>query len=60
MQMLFYIHFNAEKHGLCSDFSKYPFSSFQAFLSDKTTKLKKEEVLTWFGGKTDFIKFIMI
>ena len=55
--LLFYIHFNAEKHALCSDFTKYPFSSYLAFLQDKPTQLKRNEVLNWFGDKTEFIKF---
>lgn len=56
-QLLFYIHFNAEKHGICSDFSKYPFSSYQSFLDTTPSILQREEVLNWFGDKTDFIKF---
>jgi putative transposase len=56
-QLIFYIHFNAEKHGLCADFRKYTFCSYQAFLSNKLTRLKKDEVLNWFGDKTEFIKF---
>lgn len=59
-QLVFYIHFNPEKHGICLDFSSYSFSSFQAFLSDKTTKLKKEEVLNWFGTRQNSSIFIMI
>jgi len=56
-RLVFYIHFNAERHKLCADFKKYFFSSYQAFLSNKPTKLQTEEVLSWFGDKTAFVSF---
>lgn len=58
-RLLFYIHFNAEKHGICADFRNYRYSSYQAFLSNKATKIRKEEGINWFGGKVDFINFHM-
>lgn len=27
------------------------YSSYRAFLSDKNTKIKRQEVLKWFGGE---------
>ncbi|HEY1055469.1 MAG TPA: hypothetical protein VGE24_10045 [Emticicia sp.] len=56
-QLILYIHFNPEKHGLCNDFRNYEFSSYQAFLSKKSTKLKKIEVLEWFSDIEDFKQF---
>ncbi|MDQ3843681.1 MAG: hypothetical protein M3342_06655 [Bacteroidota bacterium] len=52
-----YIHRNPETHGYCSDYKTYPYSSYQSLLSDKPTKLKREEVLDWFGGKEQFIQY---
>lgn len=56
-QLVFYIHFNAEKHNICADFRKYSFSSYEAFVSNKATKVRTGEVLSWFGDKTAFINF---
>lgn len=56
-QIIFYIHSNAQKHGITHDFTKYPYSSYSSILSEKTTMLKREEVLEWFGSKEQFIEF---
>jgi len=34
----------------------YPYNSYLTLLSDKTTKLKREEVFEWFGGRESFIR----
>ena len=52
-----YIHFNPQKHGFVSDFREYPYSSYQAVLSNKTAQLKRDAVLEWFGDKTTFVEF---
>lgn len=46
-----YIHQNPAHHGFVKDFSKWPYSSWKAFFSEKQTHLEKEKVLEWFGGK---------
>jgi putative transposase len=55
--LIYYIHANAQKHGICKNFRDYQWSSYQRFLIDKLTKLRKEEVLGWFGGKDQYVKF---
>ena len=55
--LIYYIHSNIQKHGLCYDFRKYLFSSYLSLLSDKPTLLQREEVINWFGGRKEFIKF---
>lgn len=55
--LVFYIHFNAEKHGLSNDFKRYLFSSYLTILSDKRTNLKRKDVLNWFGDKEGFLSF---
>ncbi len=55
--LIFYIHFNPEKHQICNDFSKYNNSSYQLLLSDSKTILNREEVFEWFGSRQDFIDF---
>src|SRR5690606_9482355 len=55
-QLVYYIHYNPQRHGIIYDFRKYPFSSYNSFLSNKETKLKRTEVLKWFGDKTKYKK----
>jgi len=50
-----YIHLNPVKHRFCDKFEDYMFSSFRSIISDKSTKLSREEVLELFGGKKNFI-----
>lgn len=56
-QLIGYIHQNPQKHGFVSDFREYHYSSYQSHLFNKATKLKRDEVLSWFGGKEDYLKF---
>jgi REP element-mobilizing transposase RayT len=48
--LVHYIHYNPQKHGFAKDFREWPYSSYHALLSDKTTQLKRTAVLNWFGG----------
>ena len=52
-----YIHTNPVKHGFTDDFTDYRHSSYQSHLSSKPSKLEREEVLEWFGGRQDFSDF---
>jgi len=54
-QLIHYIHFNPQKHGFVEDFRQYPFSSYQAIVSEKPTNLSRNEVLVWFQGKKNFV-----
>lgn len=56
-RLISYIHHNPEKHGLIEDFRLYPYSSYQAHLSDRPSRLKREEVLRWFGGREGYVNF---
>lgn len=56
-QLLFYIHFNLQKHGFVKDFREWPWSSFNSLISDKPTRLDRTQVMKWFGsvdGLRDF------
>jgi hypothetical protein len=46
-----YIHHNPQLHGLIDDYSKWPWSPYNRILSDNVSKLNKQEVIRWFGGK---------
>jgi len=51
-----YIHANPQLHGLCADFRDWTDSSYDAMLSERPTKLRREEVLTWFGSQDELAR----
>lgn len=52
--LIIYIHKNPYHH-LDLDFEKYKFSSYQAFISNKETKLPRNKVLELFFNQLNFI-----
>ena len=52
-----YIHRNPQKHGFVDDWLDWPYSSYHAMLSEKTTRLKRADVLGWFDGFAQFEAF---
>ena len=52
-----YIHHNPVKHGLVSDSADWQWSSYRTLLSQGETRLEREQVLDWFGGRDHFINF---
>ena len=56
--LIYYIHNQLKHHGFDHmDDRDYLWSSYSRFLIEKETKLRKKEVLNWFGGKSEFVKF---
>ncbi len=55
--LVFYIHANAEKHGLVKDFMTYPYSSYFSIMDDAANWLLKDVILEWFGGKDKYKAF---
>jgi putative transposase len=55
--LIFYIHFNPQRHGVINDYRTYPFSSFSDLRTEGETFLERSHVLQWFGGKIEFEKF---
>ncbi len=53
--LVVYIHQNPVHHGFTSDFRDYPWTSYGSIISTKPTKIHRETVLEWFGGKENFI-----
>lgn len=53
-QIVLYIHNNPVHHGFCKHPLEYAWSSYLTCTSDKITKLKRDEVITWFGNRTNF------
>ena len=56
-QLVYYIHFNPQKHGFTDDFRTWEYSSYNSMLSEKPTKLKRESVMGWFNQKSEFISY---
>ena len=57
-RMIFYIHFNPQKHGFISDYRKYPHSSYSSFImSQESSLINKKLVLEWFGDVVKFKEF---
>ena len=54
--LIVYIHANPLKHGAMEDFCEYRWSSYQSLISSQPTKIMREEVLEWFGGKSRFVQ----
>lgn len=55
--LVYYIHHNPIHHEFCEHFLEYPWSSYITMLSPKITRLKRNEVLEWFGDKSNFEKY---
>ena len=56
MRLVYYIHFNPQKHGFVPDFRESPYSSYHTLLTDKPTRLKRDQVLDWFDGCNGFVE----
>ena len=53
-QTVIYIHRNPVHHGFDTDYTTYRWSSYDRIMEEKITKLKKKEVLEWFGNKENY------
>ena len=57
-RIITYIHQNPLVSNLVSSLEDYRFSSYKSYLSpQRDSLLKREEVLDWFGGINNFIKY---
>ena len=52
-----YIHNNPVHHGFTKTMNSYPWSSYESIISDKKTKLKRQDVIDLFDNKTNFIEY---
>ena len=52
--LVVYIHRNPQKHAFVTDFRDWPHSSYQAVVSGKPTRVQRDTVLDWFGGRMGF------
>jgi hypothetical protein len=56
-ELIYYIHRNPQNHGFVNDFKSYRYSSYKTILSQKPTRIKREEVINWYGNINEFEKF---
>jgi REP element-mobilizing transposase RayT len=56
-RLVFYIHWNPQKHGFVEDFKRWSNSSYRAILSTGATFIEREEVLRWFRDRRGFTDF---
>jgi REP element-mobilizing transposase RayT len=57
LPLIFYIHFNPQKHGLVTDFRDWPYSSYHTLGSAQPTHLDRAAVLGWFGDAPHYEDF---
>lgn len=50
-RLVTYIHQNPQKHHFEQDFRHWEYSSYNSILSGQPTRLRRDLVLEWFGGK---------
>ncbi len=55
--LVFYIHTNAQLHGMVADFKLWPSSSYHSYLHNGPSLVCRDKLLNWFGGKEAFIKY---
>jgi hypothetical protein len=51
-----YIHQNPQKHRFVRDFRDWKWSSYGMILAEKPTKVERNAVLEWFGGKESYLE----
>jgi hypothetical protein len=54
---IFYIHKNAVHHGFTKKIGDWEFDSYNTIISAKSTVIKRNEVIEWFGSLKQFIGF---
>ena len=55
--LIFYIHFNPQKHCFVADFRDWYWSSYHILIGNGPTSLKREEIQRLFGGVQGFEEF---
>lgn len=55
--LIFYIHYNPQKHRFVDDFRDWQWSSYHTLVGTGKTRLKRDEVLNFFGNVDEFKKF---
>jgi len=56
-RLVYYIHNNPQHHKLVDIFKDWIWSSYGSIIADKPSKLKRDEVINWYGNKINYEKF---
>lgn len=54
-RLVTYIHQNPQRHGFVGDFREWKWSSYQSFVTNKPTRLQRDEALVWFDEREQFV-----
>jgi len=54
--VVMYTHTNPCHHGFLNDYRQWPYSSYHDLIGNEPTFLKRDVVMSWFGGRENFIK----
>jgi len=55
--VIFYTHYNPEKHGFINSFKDYRYSSFKAIKTELKTNIDRKFVLGIYGGRDEFLNY---
>jgi len=56
-RLVFYIHFNPQKHQVIQNFRYYPYSSYNLITNQSNENIRSDEVISWFNDMEDYISF---
>lgn len=56
-RLVFYIHFNPQKHQVVQNFRDYPYSSYKIILKGRSDIIKIFSVISWFNDLEDFMAY---
>ncbi len=59
-RLIYYIHFNPEKHKECTDFRQSSNSSYNSYVSSKSTSIARNDIYNLYGSKQSFIDYHQI
>lgn len=54
--LVLYIHQNPIHHNCCEVLENWKYSSYTSFFTDKSSKIEREEVVSWFGDLENFVQ----
>lgn len=57
LNLIFYIHYNPQKHGFVDNFRDWRWSSYEPLNALQSNFLKRDEVLNWFGGPRQYQEY---
>ncbi|MCK4569355.1 MAG: hypothetical protein KAT76_03640 [Bacteroidales bacterium] len=57
-RLVFYIHFNPQKHQIVQDFRTYRYSSYPQIVNGQMdSNVKRKTVVAWFNDLEDFLNY---